>query len=78
MAGSEMKTHKSPMGGGRRVQGAYRVQLCPVLEQLCGVQLVPQVICYRESSIMRPDTPSSRQKTPTAGSIAALVDDRHG
>ena len=50
----------------RRVQGAYRVRSCPVLEQLCGVQLVPQTIGDRESLITRPETPNSRQETPMA------------
>ncbi len=77
LAGSQMKTHKSPMGGGRRVHGTYRVRLCPVLEQLCGVQLVPQTIGYRESSITRSETSSSRQKTPIAASVAAPGDTRH-
>ncbi len=50
---------------------------CPVPEQLCGVQLVPQTIGYRGSLITRSESPSSRQKTPIAASVAAPGDTRH-
>ncbi len=46
---------------------------CPAVEQLCGVQLVPQTTGYRGSLITRSESPSSRQKTPIAASVAAPV-----
>ena len=47
-----------------------------LLEQLCGVQLVPQAIGYRGPMITRSETPSSRQKTPITALVAALIDNR--
>ena len=49
-----------------------------LLEQLCGVQLVPQTIGYRGSVITRSESASSRQETPIAASVAASGDNRHG
>ncbi len=49
----------------------------PVPGQLCGVQLVPQMIGYRGSVTRRSESASSGQETPIAASVAAPRDNRH-